>query len=32
MTALLDAPVEDVMEWAEDARALWKEVYGERGA
>ena len=28
MTALMDAEVEDLMEWAEDVAALWKEIYG----
>ena len=28
MTALAEAAVEDVMEWAEDADALWRAGYG----
>ena len=27
VTALADAAIDDVLEWAEDAGALWKEIY-----
>lgn len=30
MTALADATVDEVMEWAEDADALWRETYAAR--